>query len=295
MEMPLVTVGIPSYNNAKYLTVALTSAVKQSYANLEIIVVDNYSSDATDEVLSSFHDPRISIIKVANGGSIATSRNLILKASQGEWIAFLDSDDWWTLNKLNECAQYFREGIDLIYHNLIVVTENKENIQRKNIKSRKLRKPVFKDLLMNGNTIATSSVIVRRSILSKVKGMNESKEMLGIEDYNTWLKISQITDGFKLVSKNLGFYQIHSNNTSQGKRILPPTAAFIEFLPLLSKREISAMNCNYTFAAARLNFLEGNYIGNKRDLISIVKNGSLANRIKAFYMFLLLSLNIRNN
>jgi len=295
MQSPLITVGIPSYNHAKFLANALDSVTKQTYSNLEIIIVDNYSSDDTDEVLSSFNDPRISLVKVNNEGSIAVSRNIILNKSQGEWVAFLDSDDWWTLDKLEKCSKYFREDIDLIYHNLIVINENKKIIQKEINKSRKLKKPVLQDLLINGNTIATSSVVVRRSILDKVKGMNESKEMLGIEDFNTWLKISQITDGFKLVSKNLGFYRIHGNNTSQGKKFLPPTAAFIEFLPLLSKKELSSMNCNYTLAATRLSFMAGNYNINKRDLISVVKNGRLTNRIKAFYMFLVLSLNIRKN
>jgi len=295
MQNPLITVGIPSYNHAKFLAKALDSATKQTYSNLEIIVVDNYSSDGTDEVLSSFNDPRISIVKVSNGGSIAVSRNIILNKSQGEWVAFLDSDDWWTLDKLDKCSKYFREGIDLIYHNLIVINENKKMVQEKIIKSRKLKKPVLKDLLINGNTIATSSVVVRRVILSKVKGMNESIEMLGIEDFNAWLKISQITDGFKLVSKNLGYYRIHNNNTSQGKKFLPPTAAFIEFLPLLSKKEMSAMNFNYTFANARLSFMAGNYIINMRDLGSVVKNGRLTNRIKAICMYIVLFLKIRKN
>ena len=295
MHNPLITVGIPSYNHAKFLAKALDSATKQTYSNLEIIVVDNYSSDNTDEILSSFNDPRISIVKVSNGGSIAVSRNIILNKSQGEWVAFLDSDDWWTLDKLDKCSKYFREGIDLIYHNLIVINENQKMVQKKIIKSRKLKKPVLKDLLINGNTIATSSVVVRRAILSKVKGMNESKEMLGIEDFNAWLKISQITDGFKLVSKNLGYYRIHSKNTSQGKKFLPPTAAFIEFLPLLSKKEMSAMNFNYTFANARLSFMAGNYIINMRDLGSVIKNGRLTNRIKAFCMYIVLFLNVRKN
>jgi predicted glycosyltransferase involved in capsule biosynthesis len=57
--------------------------------------------------------------------------------------------------------------------------------------------------MINGNTIATSSVVVRRSILRKVQGMNESKDLFGIEDFNTWLKISRITEGFKFINQEL--------------------------------------------------------------------------------------------
>ena len=284
MEKPLVTVGIPSYNHAKFLGIALASAVKQSYVNLEIIVVDNYSTDETDEVLASFNDPRISIIKVRNGGSIAASRNLVLKASQGEWIAFLDSDDWWNINKINACAHYFSSGIDLIYHNLITVDENGNNSLKKNIHSRKLKKPVFRDLLIKGNTIATSSVVVRRSILTKIIGMKEGKEMIGIEDYNTWLQIAQITDGFKHISENLGFYRIHDNNTSSSTIFSPPTNAYSEFLPLLSKKDVRLMENNYTYATARLNYLSGKYVSNWKNLNVIIKDGTMLQRVKGCYM-----------
>jgi glycosyltransferase involved in cell wall biosynthesis len=286
MQTPLITVGIPSYNHAKFLAKCLNSVVNQTYTNLEVIVVDNYSTDGTDDILSGFSDHRISIIKVNNGGSIAMSRNTILAKSRGEWIAFLDSDDWWKEDKLEKCVHNFQPGIDLIYHDLIVVDEATDRSQSLSIKSRTLDEPVFKDLMIKGNTIATSSVVVRNTILSKVNGMNESKEMFGIEDFNTWLKISQITEGFRHIPENLGFYRMHNNNASLAKKFIRPTTAFTEFLPLLSKKEISTMNNNYDFAAARLNYITRNDQISRRGLARLIKNGSLINRIKAFYMLL---------
>jgi glycosyltransferase involved in cell wall biosynthesis len=283
MQTPLITIGITSYNHAKFLTKCLNSVVNQTYPNLEIIIVDNYSTDGTDDILSSFSDRRISI---NNGGAIAMSRNIILEKSRGEWIAFLDSDDWWQEDKLEKCAHNFRSGIDLIYHDLIVVNETTNRYKSISIKSRTLEQPVFKDLIIKGNTIATSSVVVRSAILRKVDGMNESKELFGIEDYNTWLKISQITEGFKHIPENLGFYRIHNNNSSLTKKFIRPTAAFAEFLPLLSKKEINTMNNNYDFAAARLNFIARNDQISKRGLARFIKKGSLTNRMKAFYMLL---------
>jgi hypothetical protein len=116
--------------------------------------------------------------------------------------------------------------------------------------------------------------------------MNESKEMFGIEDFNTWLKISQITEGFRHIPENLGFYRMHNNNASLAKKFIRPTAAFTEFLPLLSKKEISTMNNNYDFAAARLNFITRNDQISRRGLSRLIMSGSLTNRIKAFYMLL---------
>jgi glycosyltransferase involved in cell wall biosynthesis len=293
MNNPLVTVCIPTYNHGIYLEQALDSVLCQTYSNLEIIIVDNYSTDNTDEVLVKFDDSRIKIYKNNNYGSIAVSRNLAVNKSSGEWVAFLDSDDWWKENKLEKCAHNFQLGIDLIYHDLIIVDETTDRSQSMSIKSRKLEKPVFKDLIIKGNTIATSSVVVRKTILSKVNGMNESEEMFGIEDFNTWLKISQITEGFKHIPENLGFYRIHNNNASLAKKFIRPSAAFIEFLPLLSKKEISAMNNNYDFASARLNFIAKNGNASKKDLVSLIKHGRLKNRINAFYMLLVSVLNMR--
>jgi glycosyltransferase involved in cell wall biosynthesis len=292
MQTPLITVGIPSYNHAKFLAKCLNSVINQTYSNLEVIVVDNYSTDGTDDILSGFSDHRISVIKVNNEGSIAMSRNTILHKSRGEWIAFLDSDDWWREDKLEKCAHNFQPRIDLIYHDLIIVDETTDRSQSMRIKSRILEEPVFKDLIIKGNTIATSSVVVRSTILSKVNGMNESKEMFGIEDFNTWLKISQITEGFRHIPENLGFYRMHNNNASLSKKF-GSSAAFNEFLPLLSKKEISTMNNNYVYAAARLNFIARNGNASKRDLASLIKHGKLKNRIKAFYMLVASFVNMR--
>jgi glycosyltransferase involved in cell wall biosynthesis len=288
MREPLITVGIPTYNHAIFLAKALNSVIKQTYSNLEIIVVDNSSTDNTDEVLSYFEDPRISVIKVNNKGSIAVSRNTVLKRSSGEWIAFLDSDDWWTLDKLHKCAQQFQEGVSLIYHAMRVVTENEEY----NLKSRRLKTPIFKDLIINGNTIATSSIVVRKSILNEVGGMNESKEMFGIEDFNTWLKISQITDGFKFINENLGFYRVHGSNISSSKKFEPPAEAYREFLHLLSEKELRVMESNYNYAVMRFKFINGNYSNIQKDLWALSKYGSILNRLKSLYMYIMVVINL---
>lgn len=293
MQEPLITVGIPSYNHADFLAEALGSVTKQTYSNLEIIIVENSSTDDTDEVLSRFKDPRISVIKINNGGSIALSRNIVLNESNGDWIAYLDSDDWWTLDKLHECAKEFQDGVNLIYHDLIVVNEKKVNSQRNNLGSRKLKKPVFKDLMINGNTIATSSVVVRKSILSEVNGMNESKDLFGIEDFNTWLKISRITEGFKFINQNLGFYRVHSLNISNAKNFVPPIEAYKEFLNLLSNKELKAMEYNYNYASTRLNYINGKHFNLRKDLMVLIKHGKVLNRLKSFYMYLKVTLNVR--
>ena len=115
---PLISVVIPTYKHAHLIGRALKSVINQTYTNWEIIVVDNHSPDETDQVVQSFLDSRIRLLKIHNKGIIATSRNMGIREAKGEWIAFVDSDDWWVSNKLQECVAHITKDVDLIYHEL---------------------------------------------------------------------------------------------------------------------------------------------------------------------------------
>ena len=136
---PLVSVVIPSYNHARYLGRALQSILDQTYTNWEAIVIDNHSTDKTDEVMTSFTDPRITYLKIHNKGIIAASRNVGIRAAKGEWIAFLDSDDWWTADKLQFCFDCINDKVDLVYHDMGIVTDKHQSFSRKTIKSWQVR------------------------------------------------------------------------------------------------------------------------------------------------------------
>ena len=97
---PLISVVIPTFNHADFLELAISSVVEQTYQNFEIVIVDNHSNDHTIEVLDSFNDDRIHLHKINNNGVIAASRNLGVDHSKGEWIAYLDSDDYWYPTRL---------------------------------------------------------------------------------------------------------------------------------------------------------------------------------------------------
>ena len=101
MRRPFFSIVIPTYNQSSYLKIALTSVFKQKYKNYEVIVVDNYSSDETFKVIKNFKK-KIIYKRIRNNGVIAKSRNLGIKLSKGKWIAFLDSDDYWSEDKLKK-------------------------------------------------------------------------------------------------------------------------------------------------------------------------------------------------
>ncbi|MEH2449532.1 MAG: glycosyltransferase family 2 protein [Nostoc sp.] len=99
---PKVSVIIPSYNTEAYIAKAIESALEQTLTDIEIIVVDDGSSDKTVEVLKSFTDQRLKVIVNQQNLGVSAARNRALRAAQGEWIAVLDSDDWYAPERLEK-------------------------------------------------------------------------------------------------------------------------------------------------------------------------------------------------
>lgn len=286
---PLVSVVMPTYNHARYLGRALQSLLDQTYTNWEAIVIDNHSTDNTDEVMANFTDSRITYLKIHNNGVIAASRNAGILAAKGEWIAFLDSDDWWTVDKLQVCFDSVNHKVDLVYHDLEIVSEQSRVFRRKIIKSRQVNAPVLIDLLENGNALSTSSVMVRLKLLNEVEGMNESPNMVAAEDYNTWLRISQLTDGFKYVSKQLGFYQLHNQGISSQKEMSKPVLfATSDFLDFLTHSEKNKFKGNLSYTKGRYNYLAGRYNQVNKDLWIAFRYGKLSLKSKIIWMLLMI-------
>ena len=128
VTLSLISVMMPTYNNAKYISQAIESIYAQNYSNIEIIVVDDGSTDNTKEIVKRYKD--IKYFYTEHKG-IPFARNIALENSKGEYIAFLDSDDYWLPNKLNTQMQYFKEHPDCE----IVFTKYKNIIDNRQIKN----------------------------------------------------------------------------------------------------------------------------------------------------------------
>ncbi|TGN18280.1 glycosyltransferase family 2 protein [Leptospira idonii] len=220
-EFPLISVVIPTYNRADDLHRALTSVISQTYTNFEVLVVDNHSTDSTDEVIHQFSDERIRLFKINNDGIIAKSRNLGVSKAKGEWIAFLDSDDWWESEKLKiSIESAVKNKVDIVYHDLYLITSSSQKFRFKKVKTKELSKQSFDDLLSNGNAIINSSVLFKRSIIEEVGVLNEGKEYIAWEDYDFWLSIARHEKKFYRIPLTLGNYWAGGGNVSNDKRTL---------------------------------------------------------------------------
>jgi len=281
---PLVSIVMPTYNHAKYLPISVQSVLDQTFTNWELIIVDNFSTDNTLQVLSELSDRRIKILQINNEGCIGKSRNLAISSAKSEWLAFLDSDDSWEPNKLEVVLGHLHEETDFLYHNLRVVDENMHKLKSMQIRSRKLNSPIVKDLVLNGNTIATSSVVVRRKVILNVGGMSEETDLIGIEDYNTWLRISVITEKFKLIPLFLGSYRKHNSNHSTFENFRPPFAAIEEFFHLLSPVETVQLYKSFEYLKVRTKFLNKDFENLRVELLSVIRTGSCVQKLKALSM-----------
>jgi len=286
---PLVSVVVPTYNHARYLGRALQSVLDQTYTNWEVIVIDNHSTDNTDEVITSIADSRLTYLKIHNNGVIAASRNAGIRVARGAWIAFLDSDDWWTADKLQACFERINGQVDLIYHDLEIVTGQPRLFGRKTIRSWQVKTPVLMDLLLKGNSIVNSSVLVRKRLLEQIGGIDENVEMIAAEDYNTWLRIAKLTDQFIYLPRRLGFYLIHSQSISQKDTSPSERRAVTEFLPAFSEKQKFRLEAGFRYTKVRFNYLSDNYKGAKDDIIFCIKHGHWVLKMKATIILLLMT------
>ena len=223
---PIVSVVIPTNNRELLLSRALKSVVDQSYTNWEAIVVDNHSQDNTDEVIYNFGDSRIKLLKIHNKGIIAASRNLGIKAACGDWIAFLDSDDWWSPTKLERSLQFLNSGADIVYHDLFIVKNEKQKYFLKRAKTFQVQEPAYEHLIHYGNALTNSSVVVRKTLLEQVGGLSEKKELIAWEDYDCWLRIAKHTERFVRINEPLGYYWAAGGNASSTQQTMKTLQEF---------------------------------------------------------------------
>ena len=251
----LISIIIPTYNHSQYLERCLKSIENQTIKNFEIIIIDNHSTDNTQSVVKKFVHLPIKYLLIHNKGIYAKSRNLGIKNSSGSLIAFLDSDDWWKANKLFECIKIIKKGYDMVYHNLEVYQNN--NLTNQTLKGRILKQPKFKDLIIKGNQICNSSVVIKKTILEKIKLINEDEKMKAAEDYNTWIKVNLNNSRVFFLNQNLGFYQYHDEGGSRKNMAYCTLNAISEFRNKLTAHE-------YKLARSRIIYMYAKYLYNKK-------------------------------
>ena len=215
------SIVLPTYN-CNFIERSIDSIIKQTHKNWELIVIDNFSKNNVKKIIESKNDKRIKYFRCKNKGIIAKSRNLGIKNAKFKWIAFLDSDDYWTSEKLSLVSKYIKKtNFDFFYHNMFIKRDTNYLLKKKLYKyNRSLKEPVFDDLIVNGNSIIQSSVVVKKNLIKRAGYLSEKKNLVAWEDFDLWLKISKITERFYLIKKTMGYYYIPHNENNKLKRFI---------------------------------------------------------------------------
>ncbi len=203
-----ISVVIPTYNRYEFLKRALKSVFAQTHTPFEVIVIDDGSTDKTQQIVHDF--PNIKYFYQENRG-VSSARNLGIEKSNCKWIAFLDSDDEWHIDKLKEQVTFHKENPDI----LMSYTDEKwirDSIEVKIPKKfRKFGGDIFKECLSHC-IIAPSATLIHKDLLNAVGDFDESLEVC--EDYDLWLRVAQ-SYPIGLVDKKLIIkYAGHDNQLS---------------------------------------------------------------------------------
>ena len=209
---PRISIVIPTYNHAHFLRTALDSIRAQTFGDWEAIVVNNFSEDDTIAVVESYDDPRIRLVNFANHGIIAAARNHGLSLTQAPFVAFLDSDDFWYPEKLQRCMDKLAQGCDLVCHAEVWVGPDE---RQRTVHYGPEARATYESLLLDGNCVSTSAVVVRREWLERAEGFSVQPEFVTAEDYELWLKLARDGARFGFVDEVLGEYLIHQGNQSR--------------------------------------------------------------------------------
>jgi len=284
---PMVSVIVPTYNRAFCLAQTIQSVLDQTFFDWELVLVDNYSTDGTDDLIASYSDSRIKFLKIHNRGIIAASRNKGIRAATGRYVAFLDSDDGWLPGKLAASVEALERGSDLVYHDLYIFDKSKASQKRvKKLKTRNLFNPVFDDLLLNGNAINNSSVVVRKAIIEQVGYISEDPELVASEDYDAWLRISRVTDRFERLRGCYGWYAVGDDNITFNAHQSEKNIKKIIEIYFQNNEKSSPVWANY--ALARAYFKLGRYPESRAFVLKVMRQlPGLSLNTKAFIIYIL--------
>lgn len=187
----LVSVVIPTYNREKTIQKSIDSVLNQTYRNIELVVIDDGSTDGTETLVKSIQDERLKYYKISCNKGAGAARNSGVSYTTGDYIAFHDSDDAWTKDKLEKQMEKLLAHPEwgLVYSAYAMhLPYDIRHIVPPMDGSLKLEGDIFPDLLIR-NTIGAPTVLMKKSIFEEVEGFDES--MRSLEDWDFALKVAK--------------------------------------------------------------------------------------------------------
>lgn len=205
----MVSVIVLTYNRASLLKECIDSIINQSVRELEVVIIDDASTDNTSQVINDFNDKRIKYFKLEHTGNIPKLRNLGLKYAKGSYIAFCDDDDCWNQDKLEKQMKIL-ENYSFTCSNANLINHESGIISQKYFQNLPHDMILIPEIMLKVNYIITSSILFDKAILKSVGLFNE--EYIECEDYDFFVRVSF---QYKIFFSNQSLinYRIHTNKS----------------------------------------------------------------------------------
>jgi len=214
----LFSIIIPTYNNSVFLKRAIESIENQTSSNYELIIIDNNSTDDTDQLVKKSSCKNITYEKINNQGIISKSRNLGIKIAKGDWLIFLDSDDTIYKNKIKFLTEKLTDDLDLVCNGERLIYVDSKHY--KTWKWGPLERNFYSKMLVDGNKFSTSASAVKRIFLKKNNiEFCEKKEFVTAEDYDFFMNIVNAGAKVKFYEEILGDHYVYKGSLSSNYQL----------------------------------------------------------------------------
>ena len=280
---PLISIIMNCFNGERYLKESIESIISQTYENWEIIFWDNQSTDKSKEIFKGYNDKRFKFFSSTKHTVLYEARNKAIQKCNGEFITFLDTDDYWLPNKLDRQIKLFKdEKIGLVYGNYWVL--NERNFSKKQIFSKKKLPTgnVLNDLLLNFS-VGILTVMLRTKYIDNIKKVfNTNYDLLA--DFDFVINFS-IKHEFQCIQDPVACYRMHDEQTSlkfNKEQILQMEKWYEEKkddIFFSKKKEMSQVKKNIYYMKSIQVILDNNFY---QSLIEVFKSPFIFKKMKFF-------------
>lgn len=292
MQQDLVSVIMPVYNREEYVGYAISSILDQTYSNVEIVAVNDGSTDRSLEVLREFENKypgKVVVIDQVNQGQVV-SRNNAISQAKGQYIAFLDSDDLWQPTKLEKQMPLFNDAVGLVYCAVDNINEDGEKIDTELCESN-CRGDIYPKLLVS-NRMTGGTVVVKRDVIDKV-GVFDT-DFPAAENWDLWIRVCKVSEA-DFVDEPLVQYRFHPGNMSKDQTLMLSVIQRIIDKHCSGEPETAALaqaykdvHASYAYRKGVFHFSSGEYFEARKKFreAQVVIPGYKDTRIRVFRTYL---------
>lgn len=247
---PDIAVIIPAFNRGWQLKRALESLVYQTDKNFEVIVCDDGSTEDI-QTLAGLYSSKLQMkfIRIENSGGPARPRNVAAAYTNVKWLSFLDSDDWWDKERISIIRPILNDDVDLVYHSIRVARSPrlKASREKRGVIGNRIKGDALSHMLLFGNPIPNSSVVLRNTMFKKIRGFSEDQRLSSLEDFDAWLRVAEAGGKIEFLNKKLGYYWIGEDSISSISKSQITKYNFLfkrhrKYIPLKIKKNVESIN-----------------------------------------------------